>query len=988
MGFVMRTLLALVGLAALVLGVFVYTRSDGLDSELSAPELNRPALAGPDGDGAELLEPRLAAEDDVPARTEATTEAAAETEALAAAAAPDARFHGRLVDALGRPVPDAVVTLTRAPQRFAFGPPAEVDALATAKSDSRGEFELAVRELEAGAAARVRVRARDLARLDREVRVPAEPVADLGELVLDFGAILGGRVVDEDGAPVAGAAVRVEESGGSEFVAIGMALGRRLVETDAAGRFEIVDQPVGPWTFQVTHPDHPDLWVDGETASADDHRADLLFTLRDGARIEGRIVGAPAGELASVELLAWPVAETSGWSSADGRISARSMPRPRPAEVAPDGRFAVGGLEFDAAYSLQGRRPLEGRFWNEPVTDPVVVPSGELAAELAWSEGAAVEFRVVDASTGAPLERLGVRSGLGYLMRLTDERGAPRDRFPEGLVRLDGLRPSAEQKTFQVELLAPGYAAWSRTDIELVVGETIDLGTIALKPVPRVEVVVLDDETDDPVSGARVDLRKELEASGGRRIGVRLGGPSDAPPPPGEPSTHRDRTDASGRATVSSFPGEEARVHVRADGYAPLASDVLELPEGDTRVTLRLVAGATALVTVLDRAGEPAPGHVVEHSRPDGSAGLEFEPGEERRSDASGRVRFPYLEPGRHWFRVAEDANEQGFVMRMQGGDGSPPGEGWVALDLAGGDEVPLELVLAPRSVLAGVVTERGTPLAGAELRLAKEDSLSFLMGSAPTTKTSSTGAYRFEDVKAGEYELTVSHRTRALPTTLDVDLDEGENERDVDLAINRVTGRVTDPAGEPVAGARVRAQRATSGGQGTQIRMVMVTSNVSGSPSVTLSNGGDDEGLVATTDEDGRYELRGLPIRAEIEVDVRADDHEPGTSEPFELDEGEDRDGVDVVIVPGGSLRVQVDLSDLPGMYMINARFLGESEGPVEGRSTTLSPKGEATLGELAVGPWEISLRPLGPAEESAPDLPEPKTVEVVVGEEVLVEF
>jgi len=52
-------------------------------------------------------------------------------------------------------------------------------------------------------------------------------------------------------------------------------------------------------------------------------------------------------------------------------------------------------------------------------------------------------------------------------------------------------------------------------------------------------------------------------------------------------------------------------------------------------------------------------------------------------------------------------------------------------------------------------------------------------------------------------------------------------NERDLDLAINLVTGRITDPEGEPVAGARVRAQRSSSGGGSPQIRMVMIDGRI-----------------------------------------------------------------------------------------------------------------------------------------------------------------
>jgi len=1011
MALAMRTPMLLAALAALALIVLVFLQSQ----EASAP--SAPTPAGPAATAAATGAPRGADELADPSSARPSSAGASErTELTAAAAAPppradapERRARGRLVDELGRAVSGAEITV--AARRFLMDwrpDPGAHAAGARATSDASGAFELT---LPAGLSPQLELvaRARGFARLERDVRV-AEPEQDLGTLVLDRGVILAGVVLDSAGQPVAGAELRAEPRSRDGLVVIGRALGRAVATSDAQGRFEVADQAVGPWTFQVTHEAHPDGWFDGETKSADDHQTELVFSLADGAEIEGIVSGLPAEGARGVSVEAWPAeAGRILHIEVEAGDPQRQMPRPRVAEVASDGRFRVRGLESGRQVRLQAVRAraaqaaVEGIGFDdqETVSEPVLAAAGARGVELAWSLSGAIELQVVDAGSGAPIEDLGVRYGSQFLLPLRDaEAGGfgPRTHFPEGRVRIGDLRSEPGDEPLRLELSAAGYEPCLRSSIEVAPGRTVDLGVISLARVPVLEVVVRDDATGAPIEGASIELRRATSSEGVRHA-VRLGaggGDEDeerGPAMPGEAGAHRATTDGAGRARVSSLPGQAGEVLVRADGFAPYKSAALDLPAtGDARHEARLVQGARATITVLDRAGAPVAGRTVEHQGALGDMLMTFgDPARDTRvrSNEAGLATFPHLEPGRHWFRLDErSALGMGMVFASSTDGGKPMGEGWVELDVASGGSYELELRLAARGTLEGRVTEGGEALAGAELVLQKPGEDPFgMMGGKVEARTSSTGRYLLEDAREGEYRLEVRHPTRALPASFPVTVREGENQLDLDLAINFLRGQVVDLEGKPVAGATVRAVRAQPAGGGVRMSMVMVRSG-GGPGSVTVSTEPGAEDVETTTDEEGRYVLRGIPSGIEVQVEARAKGFQKERTESIQLDPDEDRDDFDLALTPGGSLRISVEPADqYPTQLMAVASYRGEGSGPGTPEVAVLEA-GEALLEDLQAGPWEVQLRPMGPAPEGADELPAAQSVTVVGGEEVSCRF
>ena len=83
---------------------------------------------------------------------------------------------------------------------------------------------------------------------------------DAGELQLSEGVFLSGRVVDEAGAPVVGAAVTaaIGERSGEVIPFAGVAEpgANDAVLTDVNGRFVVDRYAVGPWALTVRSDDH------------------------------------------------------------------------------------------------------------------------------------------------------------------------------------------------------------------------------------------------------------------------------------------------------------------------------------------------------------------------------------------------------------------------------------------------------------------------------------------------------------------------------------------------------------------------------------------------------------------------------------------------------------------------------------------------------------------------------------------------------------
>ncbi len=467
-------------------------------------------------------------------------------------------------------------------------------------------------------------------------------------------------------------------------------------------------------------------------------------------------------------------------------------------------------------------------------------------------------------------------------------------------------------------------------------------------------------------------------------------------------------TDANGRVELTSLPGERCTVGVRARRFAPYDSEPFDLPEAlDVDHAVTLLRGATVEVRVVDEGGNPVPGATVEHRAPGEQEGFSLGDGGRGRmraipgagggagrrvADSEGAAFFRNLEAGVHAFRLTEEGagtySSGGMSLRMAGGGG--PEQPWTEVVLEGGLTELLTLTAPSPGSLSGRVTEAGEPLFGSEVRLvdASEGSDPPIPGfeEGPATSVDSTGRYSFDGVSPGSYELVVAHPSRVMPARRALEVRAGDNRFDVDLPVSIVEGRVTDAEGEPLAGARVRAER-YQGQQATRRTVVMlnVVAGADGDGGAVVSTSDGGSGPVHT-DEDGRFVLRGVPADAELVVRAEMEEFEPASSEPFRVAPYETRGGLDLVLEQGGGLVVEVvhgDEEPAPNT-LVTARLTGPSGGPPKVGMT--GPDGRASFTDLAPGVWSVSVQSMGMGGGGEP--PDPQEAEVRRGEEARLRF
>ncbi|MBL8804600.1 MAG: carboxypeptidase regulatory-like domain-containing protein [Planctomycetes bacterium] len=917
----------------------------------------------------------------------AAPELAVENPAASAARAgnPATKLTGVVMSSAGAPVEGALVSARPSGGGFEFELPLELGdggaraagRRSEATTDAQGRFELS--GLRPGQQS-LEVRAPRFARLQtRDVRAVEGVATDVGTLVLELGGVLTGVVVDRRGAPVAEARVlQLLESLGGGLMIVGGAPGVELARSGVDGSFRIDTLPAGPFRLRVTHEAHPDQATSGEVASPGQVLAPVSIVLDDGFTIAGRVVGLPAS--AGEHLVrASPKREGAGAiADFDFDLGAGVGGESRSGKLRADGSFEIRGLRENQLYVLglrKSARPGSGEFdFGQRLSSRVEARAGERGVELQYRPESTIVAQVIDAATRKPIEELELSAGVGFAMPVAAD-GRGRKSWPEGRIRAANLRPRRAEDRATLKLEAVGYRTYERNDIALREGEVVDLGVIELQAAPMVVVQVLDDATGAPLEGASVTLRVTPEASErgafvARTISIEASAGEEPDFDFGGESTRVARTDAEGLARLSSFEGKRCSVLASHARFAPSTSAEFVGTPDASPLTLRLRKGGGALVKLIDAAGAPVAGARIERRAagdaealgPFGPAGSSSEV-----TDAAGVARFERLAPGVHEFRPAPSG---GGV--MMGGDiavfaGMSESEesAWGSVEVREAEFSELTLRAPLKVLVSGVVSEAGEPLVGASVSLDRRPAdgaprmprLPF--GGGPRAKTDSRGAYELKDVAPGDYILTVEHRSRAMPTELDVVVLERDTRRDVALSIATIEGRVLDSDGRALAGVRVRVERADEEGGPRAVFSIALGSTDGGVESIGEFGGPES----VKTDSDGRYALRGVSTGVKLEVHAEAKGLQPARSEAFELSENELKSGVNLKLEQAGSAEVSVFRADgTPAqMVIVTATPEGEIAKSAERKTEFIQESGKALLDGLAPGTWRIAVRPVG---------------------------
>src|SRR5438445_8320232 len=271
-------------------------------------------------------------------------------------------------------------------------------------------------------------------------------------------------------------------------------------------------------------------------------------------------------------------------------------------------------------------------------------------------------------------------------------------------------------------------------------------------------------------------------------------------------------TDASGNYRLAGVARGTRMVEAQGKSDLVAENDSVRVKKGETsEVPLRLARSASVTGSVIDeKTRRPLPGVRVSAS----TGGFSFRPGEtasrRARTDAKGKFRIAGLAARRYSIKASKTAYLPATM----------PG-------IAAAVSAPgiLAIALQKAATVSGRVTdEKGSPVAGARVRFARDSNVRALLRGGPAAflgrpgvMTGTDGAFRLRGL-AAERNLTLE-ATKAgyvIAKRHGLTLKVGEVVKDVALVLKRgleARGRVVDAAGQPVPGAEVRLSQLERGG-------------------------------------------------------------------------------------------------------------------------------------------------------------------------------
>lgn len=386
-------------------------------------------------------------------------------------------------------------------------------------------------------------------------------------------------------------------------------------------------------------------------------------------------------------------------------------------------------------------------------------------------------------------------------------------------------------------------------------------------------------------------------------------------------------TDADGVAQLTGLPPNAPPVIVRAEGFAQQQINVKMTPGKEATVTALLPPGAVLTGRVTDIHGKPVErAYVALRDASDTS-----HPNCDARTDSGGRYTMPYAPAG---MALRLDFGRDGFL------DHDVPHPPLAA----GAEPVEFNVTLQRRpygGAVTGIVQDKqGEPIAGAEVANWGRSS-----SDKRVTYTDTEGRFEIYDVfgkDLGRYEVIVKaagHVGQVVPFEPGPESEPGEVTISLEVG-HKLSGRVVNEAGKPIAGARVNfGEQFWSFGESKR------------------------------TDAEGKFAFDSLP--KDVEIEVNASGYSEFTDKlPLDTDEV-----IDVTLQPKGVLRgVAVNAKTEQPITNFNVRITFSPErkpgDPSSGISSELvnpgqrhsSPTGWFDIDNLTVGqPFMVTVEAEG---------------------------
>jgi len=838
---------------------------------------------------------------------------------------------------------------------------------------------------------------------------------DMGTLVLEPGARVSGRVVDENGRPIADAEVSgrniAAQSGGLSGGIFSLIAGR-AAETHGAsisgpdGRFVVTGLGPGPAEISASAEGRQlGLVEDLELAPHQTHDVGDVV-LGAGAAIAGWVLD-DAGR---------PVLGARLRVSSMMRIMLNSMddmPRRHMgqefrmrAESDVEGRFELSGLspgQYSVHVEAEGFSRLEQQNVSTGTDDLRLTlrPLGGLLISVAdEASGEPLDGARLHATPGPSGSFMGMRGGdalpvLTGAAALAAAGAAAGNLRPEGLYLVQDVPPQGAE----VELSADGFATLN-LDATPVDPGGFGRAVALLLPESVLAGVVLDSD-GEAVPDAKVSIAPWTapESQGGfggdevvisRKLRRTLGGGSSAG------NWRRVRSDDEGHFVMRGVPAGSWELSAKADGFSPSEALVTELAEGERREGLTLVTPVAGAIAgrVVERDGTPVAGAEVqvkilgEQGGADAliaSAVLGFDPsGRNASTDGKGEFLVGGLLPGSYEVKLAmRQGLSMGNAMMivMGGSETSNEPDGSVRVDVLPREQAWVELVRPPSATLSGQVLAGGRPVP--DLTVSLSPAGSFLPFGGQRARTDRYGNYEFTGVEPGEFDLSAVAPGAASPVEHTLKLDGGQNAtQDLVFSGATVTGRVTDAdSGQGVGGVTINMipvkSESSPGFSGTSS---MAFSFVSvgpggGSSGMQMDIGGGALSRVRTA-PDGRFEVRWVQPG---EYTLQAEGGGVVSTEhgPLDIKDRTLVDGVEIK-APRGAVLMGMLTSVETGMPLSGTPISLEAVGGGD-REMTVAEEGRYRFEGLAAG--EYSVQVMGSGFGGAPLASE--IVNLAAGEE-----
>jgi protocatechuate 3,4-dioxygenase beta subunit len=698
----------------------------------------------------------------------------------------------RVVRAGETPAPLAGATLTVSGTGFGGE-----EVAATATSDARGVA--SVHRLPAGAGYVVALRAAGQPPVEwRDVAVEANGTTDLGDLVVGATGALAGRVVDERGRGVAGAAVRVHPGEASVLEVLGNLvdlvtnLDREPVSlaratTDAEGAFRVEGLPPDRFVVVAVAPGRVRARANVRLGAQGVLGEPPTLVLRSGARVAGRVERPDGTPVGSARVAVMP----GGGSDPSAFFYGRTF-----TETGADGAFALtvpsDSEDLIALAAAEGHPTTISKKFRAGAEDVRIVMAADAVADVTVvTKGTRtpVEGAVVSIATGS--EGSGEAGALAT--GVTGPDGRTTIRTASGPLQMvlvsHPTRPGG-----MASAAMGGMGAMADALLDADVPKTLEAGATTPIEIRLRDGTAIAGRVTDPAGNALegVEVRLASFFGGGGR-------------------STRSGADGAYRLEGVSL-GFMARFTVRAPGWVLRGEDASIEPGGaDGEIAKDLVLRPASRVEgrVVGPDGAPVPGASVRIEGDDVLALAIGAMGGEDPSavptDAEGRFALVGVEGTAGSAKRTLSVRAGGFVP----GKSEP-----FAIPEGATVEVPVVRLSRGATVRGSVLDPDGRPVADAKVQAspAREGSLvtgmESLFDAPQETVADSDGRFELAGLPEGKLSLTASGTVHA-PGVAKVEVGAAGTTATVELRLRRARTlrvRVLGPDGAPVAGATASA--------------------------------------------------------------------------------------------------------------------------------------------------------------------------------------